>query len=200
MTIKGNADRYGTLAATLHWVSAAAILALLAIGFVAANTVDAALAAALLRVHVPLGMLVLALTLTRLAWALFDRRPGAPAGQPRWQLVSARLNHMLLYGVLILMGASGIGVMILSGAAATLFLGAPGPLPRFDTLPPMAVHAVGAFALIGLAGIHVGAALHHQFLRRDRLLARMGIGQAGTAAARRRTPGRSGTSRHGRSS
>jgi len=35
----------------------------------------------------------------------------------------------------------------------------------------------GAFALLGLVLLHVGAALYHQLVRRDRLLARMGIGR-----------------------
>lgn len=173
MTLKGNTDRYGTIAVTLHWASAGAILALLAIGFMAANGADAARTAALLRIHVPLGIVVLALTVARLVWRLFDRRPAAPAGQPGWQRATARLNHALLYGVVILMGVSGIAVMILSGAAAVLFFGAPGALPRFSDVPPMAVHALGAFAIVGLLGLHVGAALYHHFCRRDHLFARM---------------------------
>ena len=38
-------------------------------------------------------------------------------------------------------------------------------------------HGLGAFALLGLVTLHVGAALYHQLVRRDRLLARMGIGR-----------------------
>ncbi|WP_375392789.1 cytochrome b [uncultured Sphingomonas sp.] len=182
MTLRGNAGRYGIGAATLHWVSAAAIVGMVTIGFVAANSADAERTAALLRVHVPLGLLVLALTLARLGWRLFDRRPAAPAG-PRWQRIAGRLNHAALYGIVILMGVSGIGVMVLSGAAAILFSGATTALPRFFDFAPMKAHAFGAIVLVGLVGLHVGAAMYHQFYRRDHLLARMRIGSGDVESA-----------------
>ena len=178
MILKGNSNRYGGLAAALHWVSALAILAMLALGFMAAGSSDPARTAALLRIHVPLGVLVLALTVTRIVWWLFDRRPGEPDGQPYWQGLVAHATHTLLYGVLILIGTSGIGLMALSGAGSVLLLGASGLLPNFADFAPMRVHALGAFALLALLALHVGAAFYHQIYRRDRVLARMGFGSA----------------------
>jgi len=32
--------------------------------------------------------------------------------------------------------------------------------------------------MLGLLALHIGAALYHQFIRRDRLLSRMGVGAA----------------------
>lgn len=181
MILKGNSHRYGTLATILHWASAVAILALLALGFMAARSSDPARTAILLRIHVPLGVMVLALTVARIAWWFFDRRPEEPAGQPPWQSLAARATHRLLYGLLILMGGSGIGLMVLSGAGAALFLAPPGPLPDFASFAPMKAHALGAFAIVALLSCHVGAVAYHQFYRRDRLLARMGIGAAAGA-------------------
>lgn len=175
MTLKGNTGRYGILAVTLHWVSAVAIFGMLAVGFAAADTADAGRTAALLRVHIPLGLLVLALTVARLVWWLLDHRPATPAG-PRWQRIAGRLNHAALYGTVLLMGVSGIGVMVLSGAAAIVFSGDATAMPRFFDFAPIKAHAFGALVLVGLLGLHVGAALYHQFYRRDFLLARMGIG------------------------
>lgn len=175
MTLKGNAGRYGILAATLHWVSAAAILGMVALGFAAANSADGGRTAGLLRVHVPLGLLVLALTVARLVWWLLDRRPAAPAG-PRWQRIAGRVNHAAMYGIVLLMGVSGIGVMVLSGAAAILFSGAVTAMPHFFDFAPMRAHALGAIVLVALFGLHVSAALYHQFYRRDHLLARMRVG------------------------
>lgn len=176
MTLKGDAHRYGSVQIALHWTSAAAILALLVLGLMAAATGDPAQKAALLRVHAPLGTLVLALTIARVGWRFFDKRPDKLARQPRWQAFTARTTHALLYAVTISMGVSGIGLMILSGAGAILFSGAPGPLPDFRDFRPLAVHGAGAAAMVGLLSLHVGAALYHQFYKRDRLLARMGVG------------------------
>ncbi len=176
MALKGDIRRYGFLEIALHWVSAAAILTLLGLGLTAADISDPGQKAALLRVHAPLGILTLALTVIRAAWWLFDKRPGNPVGQPRWQAFTAHSVHTLLYLVTIAMGVSGIGLMVLSGAGAILFFGAPGPLPHFRDLRPMAVHEAGAFAMIGLLCVHIGAVLYHQTYKRDRLLVRMGVG------------------------
>ncbi len=179
MTLKGDTSRYGALAIGLHWLSAVAILALLALGFTAASTADPARTFSMLQLHVPLGVFVLASTLVRIVWQFIDERPGDPAGQPRWQAVAAHSVHLLLYFVVIFLGTSGIALMALSGAARTLFYGATGPLPAFVPLKPFAVHAVGAFVLTGLLVFHVSAAFYHQIFRRDRLLARMGVGTGG---------------------
>lgn len=182
MTLKGDGLRYGSVQVALHWTSAAAILVLLALGFTAAATDGSAQKAALLRVHVPLGTLVLALTIVWIGWRLFDKKPDEPAGQPRWQAFTARAVHGLLYAVLILMGASGIGLMVLSGAGAILFSGVPGPLPDFRDFRPLAAHGAGAATMVGLLCLHVGAVLYHQFHKQDRLLARMGVGTVGRGA------------------
>ena len=52
----------------------------------------------------------------------------------------------------------------------------PGPLPDFWTYPPLRAHLTAAIALVALVCLHVAAALYHHLYRRDRLLARMGVG------------------------
>lgn len=183
MAARGSATRYGAVAVALHWVSAAAIIALFVLGFAANGAADDARETALLRLHVPLGLLVLALTLARLAWAFLDRRPAPPPDLPRWQDRAARSVHVLLYGLVLAIGGSGVALMALSGAGDVLSGAAPGPLPAFEGYLPMLAHLAGALLLLALLGAHVGAALHHQLVRRDRILARMGIGRAVVAGA-----------------
>jgi cytochrome b561 len=184
MSAKSTADRYGSVAVAIHWLTAAAILVLLGLGLAAANAADPATKAALLRVHVPLGIAVVLLTLFRIVWWWrADRRPRPVADMPRWQVGAEHTVRVLIYACILVLGASGITLMVLSGAPAVLFFGAPEPLPDFWTFPPMAGHFLAAFALLALAIGHIGAALYHQFLRRDRLLARMGIGGPPPAAA-----------------
>lgn len=173
MSWKGTADRYGLVAIAIHWVTAAAILALFGLGFAAANASDPALKAALLRGHVPLGAAVFVLTLIRLLWWALDRRPDPLPGLPSWQERSERLVRAGLYTLIIVMGVSGIGMMIASGAPAVLFFGAPGPLPDFWNFAPMYGHFTAAILLLGLAILHICAAIYHQLYRRDRLIERM---------------------------
>ena len=178
MSPKGDANRYGMLAATLHWVSALAILTTIPLGFSAAHASDPARAAALLRLHLPLGLTILGLTLVRAVWWLADSHPAAPADQPMWQHRLARGSHLLLYGLIVLLCGSGIGVVALSHAAPAILSGGPAGLPDLQALPPMKVHAASAFVLISLLILHLSAVAYHQFWRRDRPLARMRVGRA----------------------
>ena len=52
------------------------------------------------------------------------------------------------------------------------------PLPDFSEVLPRLAHGIMSKVLLVLLAGHIGAALYHQFIRRDRLLARMGIGRA----------------------
>jgi cytochrome b561 len=176
---KSSGNRYGAVAMAMHWVTAAAIFGLLASGLIMDSMVDQAAKMNILRVHVLIGAGVLLLTLLRIAWWAFaDRKPGEPAGQPRWQASAARWVHRLFYLVIIVMGASGVAMIALSGAGYILFAGAPGPLPEFETYAPRAAHGLAAWVLMAMIAAHVGAALYHQLIRGDRLLGRMGLGRA----------------------
>lgn len=171
---KSTSDQYGTMAVLVHWVSAVLILTLIVSGFRAAGTIDPAAKAAILRVHVPIAIGVLALTLLRIIWWLgFDRKPDPVAGAPRWQERTARVVHVLFYVVILGMIASGIGMIALSGAAPLIFGGESAPLPDFWEYPPRLPHAVGARLLLALLVLHVCAAVYHHFVRRDGLLWRM---------------------------
>lgn len=170
---------------SLHWLSTIAILALLVTGFRAAGAVDPAAQAELLRLHVPLGITVLVLTLFRLVWwGIFDRKPRLIAGTPPWQDRLARLTHIGFYVVLLAMLVSGIALMALSGAADVLF-GGTGALPDFSDLPPRALHGIGAMLLIILILLHVGATLYHQIIRRDGTFQSMWYGRGGATEAGR---------------
>ena len=176
MTARCPARRYDVVAIVFHWTVAATILLALPLGFLAAHAPDHRQAALLLRAHIPLGVLVLVLTVARAIWRYRHAPPPLSSGQPRWQAGLARISHALLYAVPIVLCASGIALLALSGAAPIVFAGVQAVLPDFSHFPPMAVHALAAFILIGLIGVHGGAVVYHQFYRRDRLLARMGIG------------------------
>ncbi len=173
MALKGSTDRYGGVAITLHWVSALAVLVLLGIGLTAARIDDPVQKAMLLRLHVPLGIFTLALTIVRIVWIFFDRRPAEAGGVPRWQALAARLVHVGLYVLVVLMGTSGLALLILSGAGGVLFFGSGDALPDFGQYPPMLVHLAGGFALMLLIAFHLGAAVYHQVFKKDRLLDRM---------------------------
>ncbi|MEQ1900269.1 MAG: cytochrome b/b6 domain-containing protein [Devosia sp.] len=175
MGLKSTSSRYGGLAIALHWSSAVAVILTFAAGFVVA---DINPQPALLLVHIGLGSIVFLLTLLRLVWwVVGDRnRPASPEGDPAWQKVAARAVHGALYVILVLMATSGIVTVLLSGAIPTVVAG--GPVPDLSALAPRLAHGAMSKILLALFAGHVGAALWHQFVRRDHLLARMGVGRA----------------------
>jgi cytochrome b561 len=174
---KSTPTKYGYIAITLHWLMAVLILVLLGSGFRAAGTVAADAKAAILMVHAPVGISVFILLVLRVIWWLsLDKKPDDIGGQPRWQEVSAQAVHYAFYAVLFLMTASGIGMFILSGAGPILFGGGTEALPDFDKFAPRVPHGLGARFLIALVVLHAGAALYHQFIRKDGLLSRMWFG------------------------
>ncbi|KAB2916404.1 MAG: cytochrome b [Hyphomicrobiaceae bacterium] len=171
--MKSTTDRYGGIAVSIHWLSVLLIVILMASGFRAANMVDPATKAAILRLHVPIAVAVLALTILRIVWWWgFDRKPNPVAGSPHWQERAARAVHFLFYVVILVMIASGIRMMALSGAAPMIF-GGDGALPDFWKFPARFPHGIGARLLLALFVLHAGAALYHHFVHGDGLLRRM---------------------------
>jgi cytochrome b561 len=174
MTLKSTPDRYGTVAVSIHWISVVLILILIASGFRAAGTLDPVAKAAILRLHVPIALAVLTLTILRIVWWWgFDRKPSPVAGSPRWQERTAQAVHLLFYVVILGTIASGIGMLALSGAASMIFGGEGALLPDFWKYSPRLPHGIGARLLLALLILHTGAALYHHFVRRDGLLWRM---------------------------
>ncbi len=175
MSLKSTPARYGAVAITIHWTSALAVVLTWIAGFAVANAVPAGQGTPLLLAHIALGLIVFALTLLRLLWWLaFDHLPREVTGQPGWQAWLARAVHVTLYVILLLMASSGIATLVLSGAVPTLLSG--GPVPDFSGLVPRIAHGIMSRILLALFVLHVAAALYHQFIRHDRLLARMGVG------------------------
>lgn len=174
MPTKSDQDRYGAVAVAIHWLTAVLIVAVLAAGFVAANSVDVTTKIITLRFHLLGGIAVFLLTGLRLAWWLFaDRRPRAPAGLSQAQLRVRSIIHVLFYVVPLGMVASGFIMVASTNAAAIIFGGAFGPLPQFAFELTRRPHGVGALILLALLAAHIGAALNHQFVKRDGLMRRM---------------------------
>lgn len=137
MSLKSSSDKYGTVAVTIHWLSAFLIFALIASGFRASDMENLSAKADILKIHVPLGIAILFLTLARIVWWKFADKKPAPIAMPRLQDRAAHAIHVLFYVVILGMAASGIGMIILSGAGSIIFDGSGGTLPNFGIISPV---------------------------------------------------------------
>ena len=173
MSSKSSPTRYGKVAVTMHWLSAILILVLIGTGFRAGSMVDPVAKAAILRAHLPVGIAILLLTLLRIGWwAFVDTKP-APTPMPAWQSRTSQLVHLLFYVVILGMAASGVGMILLSGAGPAIFDSAISVLPDFNDYPPRTPHGIGARLLIVLVAFHSVAAIYHQVIKKDGAIGRM---------------------------
>lgn len=164
--------RYALPQVAVHWLAALVIVFLLLTGsLVLAELPNTAQKIGNLRIHMLVGALAGLLVLARI---VMRKRLPAPPSLPGERL--ARLGHLALNLVILLLAFSGVMLALQSGAFAAVF--GSGVLPEdFRQFTPRQVHGLAAKAAMGLIALHVLAALYHQFVVRDGLLARMGLGR-----------------------
>lgn len=105
--------------------------------------------------HIAVGVAVLVFALWRLGLRFTRGVPALPATMSGAERLAAKLGHAALYALMI--GVPAVGL--------TAWFTASGDLAE--------LHEVGKPAFIVLIALHVLAALWHQFVRKDGLLARM---------------------------
>ncbi len=167
--------RYHSVAILIHWAVAALILLAFGLGL----TVDdfpKSWTGAVINAHVLLGLAVLGLTLARLWWRIGHKPPAYPAD---FSLATRRMSHLVqwsLYILMLVVPVIGIPTLFYRGRGIDFALFAiASPFARTPAIfhPLTDVHELTAYALVGLAIGHIGAALYHQWIRKDDLIRRM---------------------------
>jgi len=153
---------YRSLAKGFHWVTAALVLALVAIGVIMKQLSDGAVADALLSLHKFVGALTLALVLIRLSYRLVGLEP---AGTMTYRRPAV---HFLLYGIIVLVPLLGwAGVSDFSGRDIFFGYSLPAIWPEGSGYGDLmlTVHAWLAFGMLGLVAVHIGNALQDYMMR-----------------------------------
>ena len=184
--------RYTGTAIALHWI--VALLVIVNVGLAWAWPLAADdMVRPLINTHKSIGITLLLLVTMRLLWRLTHRPPALPDHHKPWEKRAAHTAHILLYVIMFALPLSG-WIMDSAWAKAAdnpnfwfgLF-----EWPRLGfimTLDPVTkksvhglfgeMHEIAGYILYFLVVVHIGGALKHQFLDKDRELARMGIGQS----------------------
>jgi cytochrome b561 len=171
------APAYTVPARLLHWFTALVVALMIPLGVIIGNDWGGRLQNTLYGLHEGLGVLLIPVVLVRLGYRLMNPPLPLPRNIPTLQRFAAHVTHVGLYALLITQPLVGWTAISASGAPVTAF--------GVFALPPIAPEnrplAEQLFALHGLIGLsiaslvaaHIGAALYHHLVRRDRVLMRM---------------------------
>jgi cytochrome b561 len=162
--------RFAPIQRLLHWLMAACIVAMLFIGVGMVSTV-APKYLPLILIHKTLGVTLLILVVIRLALRLHYGAPPLPADLPPAMKLGARLSHLALYGLMIIMPLLGLGMLWAAAYPVVLDGGIqiPALLPQSDRVHTLLwnAHFYLGFAFFALVLLHLAAALFHALVRRD---------------------------------
>lgn len=169
--------RYDRFSILLHWLMAVLLLAQIALGWWMQDLPkdNTGTRAWWFNAHKSMGMTLGLLALVRVTWAARRARVQPVPMRAALQAI-ARTSHALLYGLMLVLPLSGFLGSVFSGYPVRFFgLRLPQMAERWDAAKELfsGIHEAASWALVALIALHLLAALHHQLIRRDRLLQRM---------------------------
>lgn len=170
-------ERYNRTAIFLHWLVGLGILGTLGLGL---YMVDLPFSPAKLQIyswHKWAGMTLLFLAVVRLAWRLSHPAPALPDTMGPLSRLAAHAGHWVLYILMLAIPLSGWLMSSAQGFSVVWF----GVLPLPDLVAKNlelgewlnSIHLILNYTLIATLIGHIGAALHHHFIKKDTVMSRM---------------------------
>jgi cytochrome b561 len=175
--------RYGVIALSLHWAAVVLVVLAWTLGVLGDELPKGSSRDMELYIHILAGLSIIAITILRLLWRLVDPSPPpektlfgewAFAG---WMGLGAKLAHLGLYALLLLVPVTGIVLQFARGDSLPIFgiveIASPWPLDKAFAESVNEVHELLSHGLMALAGLHAAAALVHHWVFGDRTLVRI---------------------------
>lgn len=161
-------QKYTLLTRIFHWIGALLIVA---------AWVSSEMEGDAMSIHILVGVSFLIWTLLRILNRLVSKAP-KPTLMPKWQTLASHVTHAALYLAMLAMPITGLLSYMYEGMSIHV-------LGLFEIAPMVGVNeGVAHFleevhgevifvGLMALVAAHILAALYHQFIMRDNLIARM---------------------------
>ncbi|CCD85972.1 putative cytochrome b561 [Bradyrhizobium sp. ORS 285] len=167
---------YGTPAKLLHWLVVALLAIQYPIGWLMPDLHANTPPGTPMILHISFGLTILALIVVRFIWRL--THPVAPESSlPPWQRLSSEAVHWALYVMVLATTITGWLFASFRGWTVSYFYLF--QLPMLAARNPAGnraidgLHQTSEWLLLILIVVHVGAALAHIFVYRDRVMQRM---------------------------
>jgi cytochrome b561 len=163
---------FDTVTLCLHWATALLVLGMFASAWLhtLAEPRESLYAAAFIQVHRSLGATIWGATTLRLVWRLTNAEP---VDMTKAHRTIVQISEYILYALLLVQPATGLGMSLFSGRSLALFLWRVPQLLSQNKAMSAAFHSaheIGAWTLAALATAHAAAALFHHFVLRDDVL------------------------------
>ncbi|NQY13983.1 MAG: cytochrome b/b6 domain-containing protein [Henriciella sp.] len=178
-------ERYSSVAITLHWVIAIAILGMIFGGWYMSDLPDGAPGQYFLyQMHKSVGITILLLTVARIIWRAMNPPPSLPEDMNGLEKTASHLVHLGFYGLMIALPLTGwlySSVSIKLDVPTVLYGVVSWPdVPFVEGLKTETasgavnfIHSKLAWVALALLALHVAGALKHEFSAEEGVLKRM---------------------------
>ena len=171
MQFLNSVTEYGFISKTFHWLSAAALLIQIPLGFYLVDLDFSEKRLTIENIHVILGLSIFYLTLLRLIYKLFNPTPSLGSNIFPGQGLIAKLNHVLLYISILIITISGTLKKLFNGESLYLFLFDIEIKDNFELAELFYnIHILSNYTLIFLISLHIGAVIVHKIVFKENLL------------------------------
>ena len=169
--LNNSTDRYGVVSRSIHWATAAIIIALIVVGWYMTGLAEEDPARRnIYNLHKSVGVLSIFLLVLRFAWLKVSPAPELPAVFPASERNLTQGMRILLYVLMLLVPVSGY---VMSTAA-----GYPVPFFKLFTMPALIgesemlaefaheAHAILGYSILAVVALHIFGALKHRLADR----------------------------------
>lgn len=171
------AGGYTLPAKVFHWAVAILVLGMIPVGIALDSLPKGNVQDTFYALHKSTGFVVLLLMTGRIVWRFISPPPRSEPTLARWQVGASHAVHWTLYAILLAMPILGWAGSNAFGAPVTVYglFTLPELVSKDEALSKTLLGIHGTLGLIAAAliVIHIAAALHHRFVRKDAVLARM---------------------------
>lgn len=171
-------NKYSGLAMTLHWLVGIAVIVTWRITEAAEHAPNREARSEIMGNHFALGVVIFVLVASRFVWRQMNPPPAPIASHTGWERMLAKINHLAMYTLMLVMPLAGWFAMSLYGSPISVWGVVDVPALPVTANPDLAgqifdIHAIAGTTLLVLIAVHVLATLKHTFLDKDGTVFRM---------------------------